>query len=51
MIAADIVTTLIKPSLNELIVLGSIVAIRTVIGYFLNEELEQSHSCGKSLKE
>ncbi len=39
LIAADIVDTVIKPSLNELIILGSIVAIRTVLSFFLNREL------------
>jgi len=40
MIAADIMHTFIKPSKDELIVLGSIVAIRTVISYFLDKELK-----------
>jgi uncharacterized membrane protein len=39
MIAGDIIHTVIKPSKEALIVLGSIVAIRTVISYFLNKEL------------
>jgi uncharacterized membrane protein len=39
LIAADIVDTLMKPEPGELIVLGAIVAIRTVISYSLNAEL------------
>lgn len=40
MIAGDIIHTIIKPDKNALIVLGSIVAIRTVISFFLNKELK-----------
>lgn len=43
LIAADIVLTIAHPSLTEIAILGSIVAIRTVIGYFLDKELE--HLC------
>ncbi|MCX6339353.1 MAG: DUF1622 domain-containing protein [Candidatus Aureabacteria bacterium] len=39
LIAADIVNTIVKPSLNEIIVLGAIVAIRTVLNFSLNREL------------
>jgi uncharacterized membrane protein len=39
LIAADIIDTLMKPSVQDLIVLGSIVLIRTVISYSLNTEL------------
>lgn len=44
MIGADIVRTLIRPSLQELAVLGSMVAIRTVISVFLNKEMGKSHA-------
>ncbi|MDP8299802.1 MAG: DUF1622 domain-containing protein [Candidatus Tantalella remota] len=40
LIAADLIRTVIRPTLQELAVLGSIVAIRTVISYFLNKEME-----------
>lgn len=40
LIAADIVDTLMKPELRELIVLGAIVAIRTIISFSLNAELK-----------
>src|SRR4051812_21592132 len=36
LIAADIIDTLMKPTTQDLIVLGAIVAIRTVISYSLN---------------
>ena len=39
LIAADIIDTLMKPTTRDLIVLGAIVAIRTVISYSLNVEL------------
>ena len=39
LIAADIIDTLMKPTTQELITLGAIVAIRTVISYSLNSEL------------
>jgi len=39
LIAADIIRTIVKPSLEEVAVLVAIVAIRTVISYFLNKEL------------
>jgi len=41
LIAADIIRTIVKPSLEEVIVLVAIVAIRTVISYFLNKEIER----------
>ena len=37
-IAADLVRTIIRPDLNEVIVLAVIVAIRTVVGYSLDKE-------------
>lgn len=53
MIAADIIHTFIKPSQEDLIVLGAIVAIRTVISYFLGREVEDARreeSLSKGLK-
>jgi uncharacterized membrane protein len=41
MIAADIIHTFIRPSQEDLIVLGTIVAIRTVISYFLSREIDE----------
>ena len=40
LIAADIIDTLMKPSVQDLIVLGAIVIIRTIISYSLNAELK-----------
>ena len=42
LIAADIVETILKPSLLELAGLGAIVAIRTVISFSLNWELSRA---------
>jgi len=39
MIAGDIIHTVLKPNKEALIILGSIVVIRTIISYFLNKEL------------
>ena len=43
LIAADIIDTLMKPSVQDLTVLGAIVLIRTVINYSLNAELQSEH--------
>src|SRR6266850_2075883 len=40
LIAADIIDTLMKPTPQDLLVLGAIVLIRTVISYSLNAELK-----------
>jgi uncharacterized membrane protein len=44
LIAADIIDTLMKPKPEEMIVLGAIVAIRTVINFSLNGELKADRS-------
>lgn len=41
LVAADIVHTVLTPSLRELAILGAIVAIRTVISFSINWELRQ----------
>lgn len=41
LVAADILHTVLTPSLHELAILGSIVAIRTVISFSINWELRQ----------
>ena len=43
LIAADIIDTLMKPSVQDLIVLGAIVLIRTIVSYSLNSELKSEH--------
>jgi uncharacterized membrane protein len=40
LIAADIIDTLMKPSAQDLLVLGAIIAIRTMISFSLNAELK-----------
>jgi len=40
MIGADIIRTVTSPTLQELMILGSMVAIRTVISFFLNKEMK-----------
>ncbi|HEG43440.1 MAG TPA: DUF1622 domain-containing protein [Phycisphaerales bacterium] len=46
LIAADIIRTITKPTLDEIAVLASIVAIRTILDFFLSREIA-SHSCPK----
>lgn len=41
LIAADVVRTVVQPTLEEVGILGGIVAIRTVISYFLHREMAQ----------
>ena len=43
LIAADIVRTIVDPTLTELAILGSIIAIRTAISFFLNMEMKHPH--------
>ncbi|MCX6693531.1 MAG: DUF1622 domain-containing protein [Methanomicrobiales archaeon] len=40
-IAADVLATVLAPSQEELIVLGMVVVIRTVLGYFLAREARE----------
>jgi uncharacterized membrane protein len=42
LIIADILETLRKPYLDELVLVGAIVIIRTVLGYFLSKEAEET---------
>lgn len=39
LIAADIIDSIAKPTWEDIVRLGAIVAIRTVIAYFLNKEI------------
>ncbi len=49
LIAADIIETVVNPTLEEVALLGGIVLIRTVISYFLDRELaDSSYSCQES---
>ena len=38
LIAGDVIRTIIRPNLEEIAILGSIVAVRVVISFFLNRE-------------
>lgn len=40
LIAADIISTILNPNLNDIIILGATVLIRTVISFFLNKEIK-----------
>lgn len=42
LIIADIVETIINPSLKDIALLAAIVLIRTTISYFLNKEIESA---------
>jgi len=44
LVAADVIHTVIEPSLHEMAILGSIVATRTVLSFFLSREIA-SHNC------
>ena len=39
LIAADIIRTIIKPTLEELGILGALVTIRVILSYFLHREI------------
>lgn len=41
LIAADIIRTVSHPTIRDMAILGIIVAIRTVISYFLDREIEE----------
>jgi uncharacterized membrane protein len=42
LIIADLIETLRKPYLEELLIVGAIVIIRTLLGYFLSKEIKES---------
>ena len=42
LIAADIIDTLMKPTPQDLLVLGAIIVIRSIISYSLNAELKSA---------
>lgn len=43
LIIGDVLKTISDPSANELLTVGVIVVIRTVLGYFLSKEVEECH--------
>ena len=42
LIASDIIQSIIKPDLKDILVLGALVIIRTLISYFLDKEVQNS---------
>ena len=40
LIAADIIESIMNPTVNDIMILGAVVVIRTVISYFLGKEIE-----------
>ena len=43
LIAADIIDSIAKPTWEDIVRLGAIVAIRTVVSYFLNKEIQEGN--------
>jgi uncharacterized membrane protein len=41
LIVGDVLVTVRKPTVNDLILVGAIVVIRTVLGYFLSKEVKE----------
>lgn len=44
LIVADIIDSIVKPTFEDIIRLGAIVAIRTVISHFLTKEISEANS-------
>lgn len=40
-VAADVIKTILEPTFQDLIILGSLVTIRTIVGYFLGKEVKE----------
>ncbi|MBE0661347.1 MAG: DUF1622 domain-containing protein [Bacteroidales bacterium] len=51
LIAADIIATVIHPEFEEIAILASTVAIRTVVSYFLEKEIEKFNTSEKMTPE
>lgn len=43
LIVGDILGTVRNPTVNDLILVGAIVVIRTILGYFLSKEVKEYH--------
>lgn len=41
LIVADVIQTIRKPTVNDLLLVGAIVVIRTILGYFLSKEVKE----------
>jgi len=46
LIVADIIETVVNPTLEEIAILGAIVLIRTVISVFLDKEIRENEEIG-----
>ncbi|WP_239990294.1 DUF1622 domain-containing protein [Ignatzschineria cameli] len=44
LIASDIIETIMNPSIDDMLILGGIVVIRTAISYFLGKEIEAGNA-------
>ena len=49
LIASDIIETIVNPGLNELLQVGGVVVIRTVLSFFLNREIAFDKGRDRSL--
>ena len=47
LIASDILKTVLEPTMTELIILGGIVIVRTVLSVFLNKEIKELEADSK----
>ena len=50
-LGADILSTAVAPTLDDVILLGAVAAIRTVLNYFLSQELEREREQAASRPE
>ena len=51
LIVADIIDSIAKPTFEDILRLAAIVAIRTVISYFLNKEIRDSEQQKKIIND
>ena len=52
LIVSDVIATIVEPTIDELIQVGGVVVIRTVLSFFLNREIEaqKKHESTQSLR-
>ncbi|MFR1315264.1 MAG: DUF1622 domain-containing protein, partial [Clostridium perfringens] len=51
LVCSGIILSILKPTLYDILLLGSLVALRTVISYFLKKELKSNNINFNSKKE
>ena len=51
LVCSGIILSILKPTLYDILLLGSTVALRTVISYFLKKELKSSNANSNSKRE